>query len=142
MKRGVKTRNGGKWTEARFKSFIISSLRNATLRWGPKWAAIDKARVGRGINPKTGKKCILHRCELCGGLFPKGEMRADHREPVVDPCKGFVGWDAYISRMFVEAEGFQAICDGCHRVKTAAERQIRTGSLPLIQGPRRRRGEK
>ena len=50
-----KNRNGGEWTEARYKSFIISALRAASRRWGPKNKCIQNARVGRG----------QYKCELC-----------------------------------------------------------------------------
>ena len=90
-----KPHNNGQWTEARFKSFIISALRSATTRWGPKQQCIKNARVSRG----------LYKCECCGAIGPptlpppEGKTRriknivADHVEPVVDVQKGFVDWD-------------------------------------------------
>ena len=48
---------------------------------------------------------------------------ADHIEPVVDPHVGFQGWDVYIKRMFIEI-GWQAICLGCHKIKSAEESAI------------------
>lgn len=132
--------NGGKWTSARMRSFIVSALRSASVRWGPKYAALDCAYVRTGINPRTGRKCKLHRCEGCGGLFPKGELRADHISPVIDPEVGFVSWDAYIERMFCEAGGFQALCNGCHDAKTSAEREVRSGKMPVVR--HRSRGRK
>ena len=53
-------------------------------------------------------------------------MKADHIVPVVDPAVGFTTWDEFIDRMFVEKEDFQAVCGGCHAIKTAEERAIRT----------------
>ena len=129
---------GGQWTRARFRSFIVSALRSATLRWGPKWACIDKAFVRLGPNPKTGRMCKLHRCASCAELFPKGDMKADHILPVIDPVEGFVGWDSYISRMFCEADGWQALCGPCHDRKTAAERAMRDGALKIVSAPRSR----
>ena len=43
MTKKTKPRNGGSWTEARFNSFIVSALRKATQRWGPKNVCIKKA---------------------------------------------------------------------------------------------------
>ena len=52
-------------------------------------------------------------------------MRADHIRPVVNPHVGFEGWDNYVKRMFVEVDGFRAICVDCHKLKTAEERELR-----------------
>ena len=121
-----KPHNGGRWSRARYRSFIVSALRGASLKWGPKWACIDASFVGNGKNPATGRNCKLHRCSHCQKVFPKGVMRADHIEPVVDPEKGFTTWDDFIGRMFVEAEHFQSVCKGCHDEKTKEERGRRT----------------
>lgn len=107
------------WTDARKRSFIVSALRSA--RWGPKYECIRKAYVADGTNPKTGRKCKLHRCSGCRQTFPKGQIQADHIEPVIGP-EGFQGWDTYIERMFCPAEGFQALCKACHGDKTLMER--------------------
>ncbi len=50
-----KTRNNGTMTEAAFKSFIISTLRRASIYWKPKNECIKRARVSRGV----------YQCELC-----------------------------------------------------------------------------
>lgn len=122
----LKPHNNGTWTEARKRSFIISALRQATMKWGPKWAAVDDSFVEKGKNPVTGKPCKLHRCALCGLLYKKGDMKADHIEPVVDPSVGFQDWNTYVERMFVEKEGYQAVCTTCHKLKTSEEREIAT----------------
>lgn len=113
------------------------------MRWDVKWIAINRAYVGKGKNPATGKPCKLHKCEGCGELFPKSGMKADHKIPVVDPVLGFQGWDSYIERMFPDSpEDFAALCDGCHASKTAAERAIRGGKLPVVRAVRRRGAKK
>ena len=115
-------RNGGQWTEARFISFVKSALRGAM--WPPKYEAIRKAYVGDGVNPSTGRKCKLHLCPECGGTFPQNGMQADHVIAVVGP-EGFVSWNLFIERLFVEAEGFRAVCRACHKRITDAERAER-----------------
>ena len=92
--------------------------------WPPKYVCIDKAFVGQGINPATGRKCKMFRCAACQEQFPAKQMKADHIEPVVG-FEGFQDWNTFIARLFVEADGFQAICAGCHDKKTAEERQVR-----------------
>ncbi len=114
--------NGGQWTAARMTSFIKSALRGA--RWPQKYECIQRAYVSDGINPKTGRKCKLHRCPSCSELFPATGMQADHIEPVIGP-EGFVSWDLFISRLYCEGSGFVALCKGCHKAKTKEENATR-----------------
>lgn len=118
--------NNGTWTSARFKSFIISQLRAATQRWGPKATCIKNARVRRGVY-------LCEGCNLEGpATLPPAEgnkrriknIVADHIDPIVDPAIGFTSYDDWIERCFVELEGYQALCHKCHTVKTAEEREI------------------
>lgn len=122
----LKPHNGGQWTTARYHSFIKGALRAASARWGPRFACIKDAKVSHG----------LYKCDLCGTIGPPtlppkegGKRRitniiADHIHPVVDPAVGFVDWNTIVERMFVEREGFQAICNECHKIKTQEEREI------------------
>lgn len=114
--------NGGQWTVARKRSFIMSALRRA--QWPVKYSCLRSAFVRDGVNPKTGRKCKLHECEECHELFPAKDMRADHITPIV-PVTGFDTWDSTIERLFCEAEGLQALCVDCHAVKTKAENEER-----------------
>jgi len=122
MKQSLKTRNGGEWTEARFKSFVTSALRAASRRWPPKYKALKEAFVGKMVNAKTGKMAMHYKCANCTKLFVATEVQVDHIEPVVDPKKGFAGWDVYIDRMFCEIAGLQVLCKVCHTVKTEQEK--------------------
>lgn len=115
-------RNGGQWTEARFVSFVKSALRGA--RWPQKYQCIKDAYIEDGINPATGRKCKLHECPQCNGTFPQNQMHADHIIPVVGP-EGFQTWDMFIERLFVEADGFQAMCKECHKRITKHETNVR-----------------
>lgn len=124
----TKPRNNGQWTESRFRSFIISSLRSASQRWGPKTLCIKNARTRRG----------WYLCEGCKEEVPatkevtlkngkkkrKKNILADHKEPIVDPRKGFVSFDEWIERCFVELEGYQALCYDCHEAKSNEEKAI------------------
>jgi len=123
-------RNGGEWSESRFRSFIYSALRRA--QWPPKFQCIRDAFVKHGINPETGRKCKLCRCSSCQNLFPQGKLRADHILPCVGP-EGFIDWNTFIARIYVEANGFQALCDACHHIKSQEERAARSLPLPAAQ---------
>ncbi len=112
----------GQWTKARFISFVKSALRGA--RWPCKYECIKKAYVKDGVNPKTGKKCKLHLCPQCGEMLPQSSMQADHVIDVVGP-EGFVDWNTYIERLFVDSNGFTAICKDCHKRITNHAKEIR-----------------
>ena len=121
-----KPHNGGTWTEARKKSFIVSALRAAFTRLGPKQQCVKNARIRRGV----------YKCEGCGEEGPatlpplEGNKRrrknivADHIDPIVCPYNGFIDFNTWIARGFVELSGFQALCWQCHTDKTNEERQI------------------
>lgn len=120
-----KKRNSGEWTEARFKSFVISALRAASRRWPPKYKALKEAFAGRKVNAKTGKLAMHYTCAKCKKLFVAADVQVDHIEPVVDPKKGFVSWDSFIERMFCEMENLQVLCKADHKVKTDQEKRER-----------------
>lgn len=128
MPKKEKPYNNGQWSEARFKGFIISALRGASQRWGPKAAVIKEARVRRG----------WYKCEGCKQEVPatkqvtlkNGKKKrvknilADHIDPIIDPKVGFVDYNTWIERCFVEKDKYQALCHDCHTKKTEEEKQI------------------
>jgi 5-methylcytosine-specific restriction endonuclease McrA len=124
---------GGLWSEARMRGFAMSALRRA--QWPPRFNVIDRAFTGYGINPATGRKCKLHKCEECGVEYPKGKMKADHDEPVI-PIEhdwaadedNFLGYNfnEVMRRLWIEAEaGWNVICESCHNSKSAEEKAQR-----------------
>ena len=117
-----KKRNGGEWTDSRFRSFVTSALRAASRRWPPKFKALKEAFVGRKTNKKTGKLAMHYKCAKCKKHFVAADVQVDHIKPVVDPKKGFLNWDEFINRMFCEIENLQVLCKPCHKVKTDKEK--------------------
>jgi len=120
-------RNGGQWSEAKYHSFIVSGLRQLHLKWPPKSNVIREARIKRGVY-----KCEGCKQEVPATLPPKQgnknrvkNILADHREAVVNPTDGFIDWNTFIDRLFIEESGYQALCSACHDKKTAEEREIR-----------------
>jgi 5-methylcytosine-specific restriction endonuclease McrA len=114
--------NNGKWTEARFTSFIKSALRSASQRWPPKFSALSDAKRGKRINQASGRLAEHYLCAACGNTFPAKEVQVDHIHPVIDPDTGFTSWDDVIVRMFCEKEGYQILCKPCHKAKSNTER--------------------
>jgi len=118
----IKCRNSGKWTQARFHSFIMSALRRA--QWPVKYEAIKTAYVKDGINPKSGRPCKLHLCPVCKALFPQSAMQADHLIPVI-PTTGFDSWDGVIERLYCELDGYEPLCKQCHKTRTKTQNEER-----------------
>ena len=121
---GEKTRCGGRWTEAKFRSFIKNNLRSATRKWAPIQECKQHARVGRG----------MYLCACCEEQVPNttidedrnrvNNLFIDHIAPIVDPEVGFQGWDVIVDRMFCEADNLQLLCKKCHDDKTNKEKEI------------------
>ena len=120
MKHAPKTRCSGLWTEAKFSSFIKSALRGASNRWQPKYAAKRAAKIGRN----------QYVCALCKAVVGNKDSHMDHVDPVVDPVRGFNGWDEYIARLFVEQDGYRCLCTNCHAEVTANQRLVRKQNKP------------
>lgn len=116
--------NGGKWSEARFNSFIKAALRQATMRWGPIQEAKKQARVARGEYLCAGCNLVVPASRKNDKGKRVSNISVDHIEPVIDPHVGFESWDTSIKRMFPEIEGFQVLCYECHKKKTDAEKAI------------------
>lgn len=111
--------NGGQWTKSRMHSFIAGALRMASNRWPPKYRARAAAKLRYGV----------YKCAGYGGVVPHEirakEVNVDHIDPVVDPVQGFVSWDEFIKRLFVEEDGLQILCDDCHNKKSNYEKVLR-----------------
>lgn len=124
MKSGNSQRNGGKWTEARYRSFITSTLRAGSRKWPPKYETLNAAKTEKKTNEKTGRLAQHYKCAGCNSEFTQKDVQVDHIKPVIDPKKGFISWDMYIERMFCEGKNLQVLCKDCHLVKTKKEKEI------------------
>lgn len=113
------------WTEARFKSFVVSALRGAFRRWPPKFVVLKNAATERRINPASGKMAMHYTCAACKVEFPLKQVQVDHKLPVVDLKKGWLDYNTFIERLYVEARKLQVLCKACHKLKSAKERTAR-----------------
>ena len=114
-----KIRNGGRWTESRYTSFIRSALRGAFRRWGVKSDVLKAAFTRTKTNKASGRKAKHYRCAICKGEFPAKGMQVDHKEPI----GSFKTWDHFIEALYCEKENLQALCKVCHAEKTKKEKQ-------------------
>lgn len=119
--------NNGKWTRARFNSFVTSVLRMGMRKWEPLYHALDLACVGRRVNKATGKQVKKYKCAGCADLFMRPEVQVDHIQPVVHPEDGFTTWDDYVYNLYCEVDNLQVLCKQCHSTKTLNERKQRYG---------------
>lgn len=128
-----KPHNNGQWTPARFRSFIMSALRGASKRWGPRATALSAARVSRGVYECA--MCKRHMTSTEWRTYKSGKKKGtpkrvknpqmDHVQSVIEPSVGFVDWNTVVERLFVEQDGWRAICHDCHEIETAREREER-----------------
>lgn len=112
MKKTERSRCSGRMTEAQFTTFIKSQLRRATMRWAPITETLKEARVERGY----------YKCNSCKNVVPVSviknkkrikNIQINHKVPVSLP-NSWDGWDGFISRLFCEKEGLEALCSDCH----------------------------
>lgn len=109
-----RTRNGGKWSEARYFGFIRSALRAAFRKWGPKHDAKQAAKVAHNT----------YVCAQCDGWFGASQVEVDHIEPA-GSLKNFDDLAGFTERLFCEVDGFQVLCLPCHAKKTQKEKDER-----------------
>lgn len=118
------------------KGKVISALRKLTYSHKPRTKAKKKQQVAPAAFQC--KHCEVIIYERQKDPLPKkltdnykrvikDKVYMDHIEPVIDPEKGWQGWDVYIERMFCEEDGYQCLCRSCHDSKTFLENQLRKG---------------
>lgn len=118
---GEKVKCGGRWTQAKFNSFIKNNLRQATRKWAPIGDCLKAARVKRGT----------YVCADCNKEMPNTILNeetrkrvknvfVDHVDPII-PVTGWVSWDSCVERMFCEIENLQVLCGDCHSIKSKEE---------------------
>lgn len=120
---GPKTRCGGRWTEARFNSFIKGALRGATRKWAPIQDCLKNARTRRGFYMCSECKHEVPATIKVGAKRKKNAI-VDHIVPIVDPAVGFTNWHDCVERMFCEEDNLQVMCLDCHLVKCQEEKDI------------------
>lgn len=115
----VKTRNSGTLSESAFWSFIRSALRQKSRWWKP--VSDCKQKVKRPYKGPNKRQKFEYQCNYCKNWFPDKEVNVDHVIPAgtltcANDLPGFV------ERLFVEVDGLQVLCQGCHNKKTQYEK--------------------
>lgn len=116
--------NGGKWTDARFTSFIKGILRAGSNKWPPKWTVRSRSRQSRGVYLCAGYERKPH--EVPASVRSKGKRQnnvyVDHITPIIGRG-GFTSWDDFINGLYCEESNLQVLCLDCHSRKTKDERE-------------------
>lgn len=115
-----KTRGGGRYSEAGFWGFVRSTLRRASRRWGPIYDTLHAARLPYEGPVKRQK--WMYQCASCLKWYPQKQVSVDH----ITPCGSLRNEDdlaGFVRRLFCEPEGLQVLCNDCHAVKTAADKE-------------------
>lgn len=119
------TYNSGTWTDARYRSFITSTLRAGSRRWPPKYSTLAEAKTEKKENKATGRIAQHYRCVGCASDHPAKDVQVDHINPIVDPIQGFQSWDVFIANLFCEKDNLQVLCKTCHTKKTNQEKETK-----------------
>lgn len=101
--------------------FIINALRQASVKWSGRRAALDSARkrvcIGRvKSGPRKGKKKFkFHwQCAKCERWYRnETDVEVDHVVEIGSFCGD---WNRFLLRMFASA--LQVLCVVCHMKKT------------------------
>ena len=117
-----KTRAGGTWTEARYRSFIRSALRQAWTRWQPNHQTKKDARVGYGEYMCAGYKAKPH--VVGASVVIDGKRKNNIFTDHIKPVGGDGDWNAVIENLFCETDNLQLLCKACHDAKTKDERAL------------------
>jgi hypothetical protein len=101
-------------------------LRAGSRKWPPKYETLNTAKTEKKINKATGRLAQHYRCNACQEEYTSKDVQVDHIEPVIDPKKGFISWDAFIEALYCESDNLQVLCKVCHKEKTKEERQLKS----------------
>ena len=104
---------GGRWTEARRKSFIVNALRRASIKWPVRGDVLKKAqRPAEGEDlPKNTK--WEYQCNSCKEWFFGKEVEVDH----IEECGSHADINQFAQMLFCESDNLQVLCKPCHRAK-------------------------
>ena len=105
---------GGRYSAAGYQAFIRSALRKASMRWAVKDDVLVAAR--RPAQNRDYRSKYEYQCASCGGWWIKRDIQVDH----IVPVGNMDDMNAFISRLFCEADNLQVLCKGCHGAKTKA----------------------
>ena len=115
-----KPRANGEWTEARYRGFIRSALRQAWTRWSPNHITKKMARVGYGQYMCAGYETDAH--VVGASVVINGKRKNNIFTDHITPVGGDGDWNVVIENLFCETDNLQLLCKECHDRKSKDER--------------------
>ena len=106
---------GGRWSAARYLTFIKNGIRRLTLKWAPRSDAKKAARRQYMGDDKRTKWC--YQCAICKQYFKDKDIELDHNIPL-GRLNGLEDLPRYISIALSEIDNWQVLCKPCHLAKT------------------------
>lgn len=110
-------------------SAIRSAIRRVFSRSPLAIETLEKARRERPWYKKDGTQAVKPRveflCSSCNEWFMRKDIQVDHDVPVIDPVKGFEGWEIFVERLFCDPNNLKTLCLSCHKNKTDEEKRVR-----------------
>ena len=130
------TKRKQKITPKKIHNLIKKKLRLASLSNPYKQIALDKAKVDAATHECNGCGCYIYsgtshknfkdlKKKHSSKKFKREKPQADHKQAVVEVGVGFVDWNTYIERLFCADDGYQILCDECHKDKSKKENKER-----------------
>lgn len=109
------------------RNLIKGAIRRVFSRSELRSQVIEDSIVAGYYDTKRKRVKTWCKCQLCGELEAKSNMQVDHILPVIPLHLSLeeITLDTLIERIWCDRANLQAICVGCHDVKTAAERKER-----------------
>jgi hypothetical protein len=105
--------NSGRWSRARFFSFIRSALRLASRKWPPRIDAKVAARRHIKVPGRSKRQKWEYQCSCCLGWYADKEVEVDH----IVPAGRLASYDdlpGFVERLFCEADRLRVLCRRCH----------------------------
>ena len=113
-----KTCNAGTMTNSQFWGGIRAILRAKSRYWKPILLCKQMAR--RPYKGPLKKQKFEYQCNHCKQWFPEKMISVDHIIPA-GTLKCAEDLPEFVTKLFVEVEGLQCLCDNCHSIKTLEE---------------------
>lgn len=101
-------------------NFVAGRLRRVSIYWPPIRKALDAAYAGRTVNRFSGREAKHYYCAHCLVAWPLSMVERDHIVPI---GKKDTTW-LWINRLLCKQENIQILCSGCHKIKTAKEKEL------------------
>lgn len=115
VRKVIKNRNAGTFTESAFWMFIRNALRRRSIVWKP--ISLCRERAKRRYNGPNKRQKYEYQCNICKEWYKGSEVAVDHIEPV-GTLKNSNDLPHFVETLFCEIENLQCICRSCHDAKT------------------------